>query len=235
MPEQVRRRWGRWRRAAVAIGVVAGLTGGLAAAAKCDPRFHRDRTRPPTAAEERLARNLITKVAGLRPATDASAAWAVGLTERELNAWLAVDLPRNHARLLPAGVSEPRVQLLPGRVRGAARFGSGWASAVGWAEVEVRRRDDRSLVARVAAAGLGLLPLPHGMVLGMLDRELGRGGWATERVRLDGGTVLVVYMAGTGNGGATPASPPDSFLLENGELLLSGGPRDATAPRGERR
>ena len=66
---------------------------------------------------ERLAGRMMTKAASLHAAMRQDGAWEALISEGEINAWLALDLPRNHATLLPSGLSDPRVCLQPRRAQ----------------------------------------------------------------------------------------------------------------------
>lgn len=230
MPENpapsVSPRPGRWRRWPL-IAVPAGLLVALAAAAWHEPDYYRDRIA--ATADAAAARRLVTEAAALRAAVVRPGRWDAAFEEREINAWLATDLPANHARLLPAGLAAPRVRLLPGRVDLAIRVGPAFASAVLHLALAVHLSGENKLVVGVDEARLGLLPLPRGAVLASLGRRIDRLGGVTSVRRLDGRNELVVYIQSAPAAGTSCRI--GSFAVAEGSLLVAGETRAGGAPR----
>jgi len=221
-PARPRRRLARWLLGVALTLTAAGVV--VAAAARQVPAFYRDRVAPvagATEAAEQAARRLVSDLGGLQAAMVRAGRWEAALDDRDINAWLAIDLPRNHAMLLPRCSSEPRIRLAPGRIDVAMRIGVGAVSTVAWAAVDLRLRGPNQLAIEVQDAGLGALPLPRGPVLAELRRRLGRAGLATSSLRLDGRSVLVVYLsAASGAGGATQWL--ESLALGEGTIAFAG-------------
>lgn len=188
-------------------------------AATRGPGFYRDRVRVPvTPATEQAARRFLTKVVGLQAASNQSGGWEAAISEDEINSWLAFDLPRNHARLLPAGLTDPRVALSPGRIQAAARRGLGLGSTVVSLDVELRLRAPGLVECTVVDARLGAIPLPHGPWLHWLAARLAGLGLPTEIRREGGSSVLAIVVSAAG-------SRPivlDALVVDVGELLLTG-------------
>lgn len=185
-------------------------------AARLPPGWYAEQLAPGAAAVvDRDARRLVTTVAGLRAAAGQPGPWGVAVQEREINAWLAVDLPRNHAAALPAGWSEPRIRLEPGRIRVAARTMVGPFSAPVTCDVEVRLRAVNQLECAIAAARLGAIPLPSGPFVHRLAALIGRLGFVTEPRRLDGRPVVVVSLGGRG-------VALEGLSVDSGELVVAG-------------
>lgn len=164
---------------------------------------------------ERDARRLVTAVAGLEAAANRPGDWGAVVREQEINAWLATDLPRSHAGSLPAGVTEPRVRLGPGRVSIAARVGAGPFAGVAAVDVDVTLRAANQLECRVAGARLGAIPLPGGPVTHRLAAVFGRLGLTADVRRLDGGSVIVVSLGGRG-------ARLEGLAVSDGELMVAG-------------
>jgi len=222
-PSHEKRR--RWLPAVV--GLVATLAA-LAALVGHEPGFYRDRCGVAAGAEA-AARRLVSGVAALRADIARPGPWEGAFAERELNAWLATDLARHHDHFLPAATAEPRVELLPRRVRVAARIGYGPCSAVAWGDARVVLREPNQLVVVLAAAGVGALPLPRGVVLGALRRRLDRLGMVTSVRRLDDGPAVVVYIPSTHDSGGT-SHWLESLAIGAGSVALAG----TTRPPGAR-
>jgi hypothetical protein len=198
----------------------------LGGAAAWPPAFYGQRlaggARP--AADEQAARRLVTAVSALHADFLRVGRWAGVFDERDINAWLAVDLPRNHATILPAGVSAPRVEFLPGRVRAGARLGSGFFSAIAWIDAEVTLREPNQLGIRLADARLGGVPLPQGPILRAIAGRLERFGAVTEINRRDGPGTLVVYIPSTHQAGGV-SHWLEAVRLAAGELAMAGETR----------
>lgn len=224
------RRIGLWGGATLACVVAVG---GLLV--RHEPAFYRSRAPAaaldgePPPGQATLGRRLVTKLSALHADFVRPGPWGVAVTEAEINAWLATDLPRNHARLLPAGVSDPRVAIGPQRLRVGVRVGGPSLGSVAAVEVEVVLRSANQIGIVVVDARLGRLPLPRGPVTHAIARRIDALGMATELRRLDGRTVLVVYIPSTHDAGAT-SYWLESLALADGEVLVAGVTR-AGAPR----
>ncbi len=205
----------------------ARLAGGPAAIAEpgvvpVDPTL-------PAPAVEQNSRRLVTKISALHASVVQPGSWEAAITEDELNAWLDADLPRNHSRLLPRWLSEPRVELLAKQVRCGVRVGTGGLSSVAWIDAEVVLRDVNQLGIVLEDARLGGLPLPRGPIIRELARRIDGLGMVTDLRRLDGRTVLVVYIPSTHDAGAL-SYWLQSLALTKGEALISGITRRAGLP-----
>ena len=177
-------------------------------------------------------RRLISKVATLGSAIGRPGRWGSALTEEEINGWLRTDLPRNHAGLLPAGVTHPRMALANDVVRVGARFGWGPVATVASADLRLDPLDAGRLRADVLAVRLGALPLPSGPVVHALGRWLTAVGLPNELRRLDGRTAIVVYISGAGEA-AGKVHRLDALDVRDGELLFAG--ETLPAPESQRR
>jgi hypothetical protein len=202
--------------AAAACGVAA-----LAAVLGHEPAFYRGPAAAAPAGAEALGRRLVTKASALRADFLRPGPWAAAITADEVNAWLATDLPRNHPRLLPAGVSAPRVAFSRRRMQFGCRLACGPLGCVASVDAEVVLRDVNQIGILVTAARLGALPVPSGPVIREIDRRIAALGLPTELRRLDGRTILVVYNSTTHAAGAA-SHRLESFAVEDGEVLVSG-------------
>jgi hypothetical protein len=225
-PSQPSRR-GRLRRlfllAAVLVATPLAL---LAGAAAWPPAFYRPRLAAgdSPAAAEQAARRLMTTVSALHADFLRVGRWEGLFDEGDVNAWLAVDLPRNHAAILPAAVRAARVEFLPGRIRAGAQVGRGLLSGVAWIDAEVTLREPNQLGIRLADARLGSLPLPRGPLLQLLARRLERLGAVTEILRREGTSLLVVYIPSTHQAGGV-SHWLEAVRLATGELAVAGETR----------
>jgi len=222
-----------WRR--VFLGIAAGLAGGLVVVAillKHEPSTGAPVTSGPDA--ERSAARLVTKGAALHAALGRVGPWGAAVSDTELNAWLATDLPRNHPQLLPRSLSAPRAWFRKQHVDLTVRAGVGLLSAVVWCDLEVTLRGVNQLGIVIEKASIGALPLPAAPVLAELGRRLAALGCVTELRPRDGRMVLVVYIPATLGGG--PHWRLESLRIDAGEAVVAGttsvpdgGPNPAAA------
>jgi hypothetical protein len=234
-------RSGRLRRfcfgaAAVAVALLAVPVAMLSAR----PAFHRVRLPvggpldggDPAAAAARAeqdARRLVTDVAALHAAFERVGRWEGVVTERQLNAWLALDWPRHHADLADGWGRDARIELGPGKVRAGCRIGRGLLSAISWLEAEVRLREVNQLGITIADARLGSLPIPRGPVLKSLARRLETLGLVTEIRRFEDQSVLVVYIPSTHEAGGL-GHWLEAVRIAPGELAVAGETRRGSVP-----
>ena len=187
------------RLAVVLAALMAAMLAVAGFAATRVPEFYRQRLTVDH--PEDSARRLVSDVSALHASFIREGAWEAAFSEHDVNAWLASDLPRNHGRLLPRAVSEPRLRFTPRRVHAAGRIGSRLASTVAVLVAEVQLREPNQLGIVVEDACLGSLPLPRGLVLGEIRRRFDQIGMVTAVRRMDGRTVLVVYIPSTHESG----------------------------------
>lgn len=223
---------------AVAVGLVVAVAVLLLAA---QPVFYRRAIAAGTGGPEgeARARRLVTKVSALHAALTRPPArrdgdveagrWEAAIGAEELNAWLAIDLPRSHRALLPDGVTAPRVGFHPRRVEVAARVGYGPVSAVAALDLEIVLRDGGQIGIAVERASLGAIPLPRDAIVRTLADRLGRLGIAIDLRRRDGRLVLVAHVPAFG--GAAEARPSiETLAIVDGALIVAG--TTAAAGRG---
>ena len=235
--------WRRVRR------TVLGCLGGLALAVvvvavmlKYEPGFYRQLEIPAAAISanavpagdaedvEALARRAMTKASAWHASISRSGSWETAVTASELNAWLAVDLPRNHPRWLPQGVTRPRLVFRPRHIVLGTRVGYGPLTAVAWLDCEVILRDVNHLMIVLEQAWLGAIPVPRAPILRELARRISRLGMVTDLRMMDGKAVLMVYIPSTHDAGAT-SYWLESLSIGDGELLMAGETRSSSAIR----
>lgn len=216
----------RWRAVAfVTGGVVSVVTAAVGALLLHVPEFYLRGDAAARAAEaEVLSRRAVSKASAWHASFSRQGEWDAAFTAAELNAWLAVDLPRNHPHWMPRGVSAPRVEFRPRHLAAGARVGIGPLAAIAWADFEIVLRGRNRLTITVDRARLGALPLPTGTLLGDVAGRLRRLGMVTELRRVDGRMTLAVSIPSTHDAGAT-SYWLESMAFEDGEWLAAGRTR----------
>jgi hypothetical protein len=217
-------RWLRWAFGGGLAVSAAALLAGIVAAQQL-PVFYRAAIAADTpAVAESLARRMVSKAAALHAAAGRAGPWEAVIGDREVNAWLAIDLPRNHRGLLPAGIELPRVSFQNRRVAMAARMRVGPLTTVAWAEMEVWLQGVNQVGLKTVAAGLGSLPVPRDAMLRHLAGRLAAAGVVTDLRRTQVGLLLVVSPPSTYDA-AAGACRLESLSVAAGELLVAGTTR----------
>lgn len=121
-------------------------------------------------------------------------AWHQVFTESEINAWLAVDFPKNYPHALPPGLSEPRVKIETDSLRVAAKARKGLLSGVVTAEVAVHLTEENTVVVVIRKLGLGLLPMPLRPAIERLKELATEAGWEIREMQKDGAPTFVITL-----------------------------------------
>ena len=147
--------------------------------------------------------------------------WRALFTQEQLNGWLAVDLPQNHADALPDSVSDPRVVIEPEQVTLFCRVEMSGVTTVASLTVQPHVPEPNILAVRICKARAGSVPMPLGEALDRLSDIAGRAGYHLQWQQADGDpvAVLTVPPPRSDNGIAIQI---DTLELDDGELYLSG-------------
>jgi len=213
----------------VGVAVAVAIPVALAALHATPGAARAGRPSGPTA--ERAAARLLTKASGIAAALDRAGDWGEAITEEEANAWLALDLPRLAAGRLPGWSRSLAVRFHPRRVALSGAIGRGPASARWWTILAVALEGGNRLVFEVESSGLGLVPLPPGVVLSAIASAASARGCRAEIGLLEGRPRLNVTLPGRSEGAPTDGSEYhlEGLRIDEGELVIAGstrGPRD---------
>ena len=242
-----RRRLTRLQKLAVWLAVLGPVSAiALALVLRHEPEFY-SATRGLVAAgadpavvegmRQRASARFVSKVTALVADTTRGGAWSTAIGDDEINAWLAVELPANHPEVLPRGVGDIRVQFVPGEVFLGCRVG-GIVAALAWTETRLQLLEGNRIAITVERCGIGLLPLPTGLVSSQLARLLRQADVTSEMLRMDGKTQVVVHVPateGAGHGGGGTRWWLDGLRLEQGDIFLTGTSRRGETAPGIRR
>ena len=117
----------RWLK--IVVWSIAGLVllAGVAAvalyrAAGHVPEFYRQAVEVERAKQQAASEVMIKRATDLASDVQKSGPWQATFTAAEVNGWLAVDLVKNHAGMLPGTISDPRVAITPEAVDVACRY-----------------------------------------------------------------------------------------------------------------
>ena len=205
------------------VGVVVALVAALlAAAVHYQPAATRAEI-PVGESAERAAARMLSKASAVAAGLERPGPWGEAITEAEANAWLARDLPRLAGRL-PAGWQALGVRFHPRQVACSGIVGYGAARARWWAILEVGLPRPDEIVVTVDSAGLGLVPLPSGMVLSAIARLATEARWPAEIRLHDGIPRLHVIVSGHPPGARADRGGYhlEGLRIDEGELVFAG-------------
>jgi hypothetical protein len=218
-----RKRW-HWISLAAAGGVVIALLIGWAAlrAWRHVPEFYVDALAVDSQVQQRGNRGFLRKVADLASGTQSDTHWQVSFTAAEINGWLAVDLPKNHADLLPAEFSEPRVRIDDTRITIAVRHQADddTPGNVFTVTASIFTLAPNRLAVQIHSARAGIVPLPLDGIVEAISR-------AGEQLdcpivwQQSGGEPVAVIVLPTGDGDDA-ALAIDSLAIADDALIASG-------------
>ena len=189
----------RWLK--IAVWTVAGLLllAGIGAvafyrAAHYVPEFYQQAVEVEPVQQQAASEVMIKRATDLASDVQKSGPWQATFTAAEVNGWLAVDLVKNHAGMLPGTISDPRVAITPEAVDVACRYRDGRINTVLSLSVDVYLEGPNVVAVRVRRARAGALPLPLDDVLKQIARATDRLEWRIEWRQADGDPVALVSI-----------------------------------------
>lgn len=184
------------------------------------PTFYSTAAADPTV-QAALNDRFLQKASALTADFQREGRWDLRLTEDEVNAWLSVDLPKNHPHLLPPSLQEPRIRIGRGELAIACRTEWAGHSAVLWVRVRLQLARTDMLAIHLHKAGIGLLPLSTQSVLRQLEEGLERAGVDVRREDLDGKPVLTIPLVAKAPDGRHRVHV-EAVDLTDGRVFISG-------------
>ena len=154
--------------------------------------------------------------------------WQIVFSERQINGWLAVDVPHNLPEVIPPEVNEPRVQILPEELTVACRLKTEQIDAVVSLSANIFASGPNEVAIRIRGAHVGSLRAPLAQVLEPLSRALEGLNLQTVWRQQEGDPVLVIKL-GAASDDNRHGAQLDTIELGNGELLIAGS-RGGRAP-----
>lgn len=158
--------------ALIAVGV--GLLAVIVQSVRFVPDFYRQAIAVPAQNRRAESQAFLRQVAEISNSTRREGGWRIELTEEQINAWLASDLPNKHPELMSPDVSEPRIQITDDRLIVAYRQKMALGSMVVALTLRLELPEENMLQLHLESAKTGKLPLP---LKGMLDSV---SEWARE-------------------------------------------------------
>lgn len=161
--------------------------------AQREPEFYSERLAIPPAVAEEESGEMVRRVTAVASNVEKPGAWEATFTEAQINGWLAVDLPRNHAQAIPRQISDPRIRIDPKRLTIVFRYDGPNFSGVPQVTIDAYLVDENTLAIRFLDFHAGALPLPEKVLMDAVAQVVARHGRVQLRwEQADGDPVAVL-------------------------------------------
>ena len=187
----------RWTLTIMLCGTLLLLVVTLAAwlAARHKPTFYRAALAIQAESLREDSDNAIRRVTELFNQTQRKEEnWDFVITEAEMNGWFAVDLPRNHARSLPTGVTNPRVSIVSNQVSLAVMYEHGAFSGVLVLRLSVHMQEPNLLLFRLRNVQVGAIPFSKRQAIGLLADGFRQSGLNVEETEEAGDPAIRIRL-----------------------------------------
>jgi hypothetical protein len=200
--------------------IIAGaLAYGLYRATKRVPSFYA--TELEVAPQEQDADRMLRQALNLHNDLQRRCQWQESIEAKTINAWLAVELPRNHSDLLPGGMRDPRVRIGPEGITLACRVDRGWIHGVVSLQVSAFVESADVIGLRVHKIRLGAVPWSLKPVLDGISDAARQSGARIQWRQIEGDPVALLTLT-PANGDRNQIVHIDSIRLEEGQLRVAG-------------
>lgn len=215
----------------ILVLLFAGVAAGLVLAVRHPPSFYARNEKPPGPERQNHSRAYVAEFSRLIEDIINKRTWQACFTQEQINSYFAEDFQRHSAegRVLPAGISEPRVALETNRMRLAFRYGEEpWSSVVAVdLGVWLAPKEPNVVVLELQGMHAGSLPVSAQSILERLSEVARQQNLEVTWYRHNGNPVALLRFE--------PYQTRPTFQLlrlelHEGKLLLSGRSIDATPP-----
>lgn len=214
------RRNRRWLMALLCVVVgLAAAVGWLYQASNTVPAFYAEALKPPTTAENRAEHAMQRNAAALAGDTLRGGRWRATFSDKQINGFLAVDLPEKHPDVLPPGIRDPRVSIRHGEAFIGWRAAGRWPAVYSLAIVPYMARPN-VLAVRIRRIRAGAVPVPLGEVVDGLTLAARQANLRLQWQQIDGDPVALVELPMEQNAGQRLVL--DSIELDEGAIIIVG-------------
>jgi hypothetical protein len=213
--------------------VLAGSVSSVLALLVChDPATYYAQTLPPGDVRQKLSREFYGERMSLVDGIVNKRQWYAKFTEEQINGYFEEDFIRSEAgqKILPEGISEPRVCFQPDKIRLAFRYGTGRWSTVISVDLSVWLAPKEPNVVLLELQGLhaGSLPISAQSLLDRISEAARSQNLDITWYRHDGNPVALLRLQPYHS---RPTFQLQRLELGSGTLLISGRSLDsAPAP-----
>ena len=165
-------------------------------------------------AARRLEQRTLHLVEEIRNADE----WSEQFEQQAVNSWLAEELHVRFSRIVPRGVSEPRVQFVDDVILVGFRLQRENFNGIVSLRVRPWVPGSNQVALEVESCRAGLVPIPLDNILQPVVRQLARAGWYAEWRESNGNDVLVVNL----DRGRSNQPVLESIDVAEGQLRVTG-------------
>jgi hypothetical protein len=144
--------------------------------------------------------------------------WTALFTAEEINGWLAVDLVKNHPKLLPTKIQNPRVVIEPGSLMLACQY-NGTVSTILSVEADVYLSEPDLIAVRLKKARAGSVPMPLRQVIDGISAAATEADVRLEWRQIDGDPVALIQIS---DDARSRGAHLESLEVRTGEIYVAG-------------
>jgi hypothetical protein len=185
------------------------------------PAFYADELAVAPATQEKDSDHMLNQATTFYSGLQKSGRWQQTFEAKTVNAWLAVDLPRNFPDSLPPGIRDPRVHITPNGITFAFRLDRFALHGVISLEVSARVESADVISLRIHKARLGAIPWSLDTVLKSVTNVARQSNVRIQWRQIDGDPVALITLAPV-NAGRGNVIHIDTIKLGDGELIVAG-------------
>jgi hypothetical protein len=209
---------------------VAGILGLLVLH---EPEFYHHAELPPGQEREQHSHDFEAKVFQLYNGINNDREWREKFTEAQINSYLEEDFIRSgiQDRMLPEGISDPRISFGPGKIRVAFRYGGhSWCSTIVTIDfgVWLCQKDVNVVAMELQGLHAGSLPITAQSLLDRVSEVARRQDIEVTWYRLNGNPVAVLRFQATQ---PRPTVRLERLEVSEGQLLIVGRSAEAAPLR----
>jgi hypothetical protein len=182
------------------------------------PPFYAEAIEASESELKQSSREMLRRTAALNNDIKRPGKWEALFTDKQINGWLAVDVPKNHPELIPPQAHNPRVRMVPGRLLAGAQI-DGAVSAVVSVELDVRLAEPNVLAVRIQKLRVGNVPWGLDEIIDDVVAAAADWGIQVEQTQSEGDPVLLLRMPADFD---ERRAVLERLELRNGEVYLSG-------------
>ncbi len=147
--------------------------------------------------------------------------WQQTFEAKTVNAWLAVDLPRNFPDSLPPGISDPRIRITPEGITLACHLDRFGLHGVISLKVSALVESADVISLRIHKARLGAIPWSLDPILKAIAKVARQSNARIQWRQIDGDPVALITLASASSGRGCVVHI-DTIKLSDGELVVAG-------------
>lgn len=198
------------------------IAGGLFVASQRVPQFYEHAIAVDAASYVTANDRMLENVTALTNSLRREGEWQILFSERQINGWLAVDLPNNHPNWLPPTLREPRVQIRHDGISVAALYQQeNGISSVLSLDLGVSLAEPNVICFQIRSAKAGAVPMPLKILLEQVTLGARQAGAQLEWRKKDGDPVAMFTIRPAVHSSAI-SFQIDQLQLRDGELILAG-------------